>query len=61
MDMRSEIFAHTMALLHGLRVAQFPAPQYLDHQGEVDGPGEVNKFFNTVEPNGLGSHSITRN
>lgn len=52
MDIRSEIFAHTMALLHGLKVAHFPVPHYLDHQGEVDGPEEVNRLFNTVGPNG---------
>lgn len=52
MDMRSEMFAPTMALLHGLKVAHFPAPQYLDHQGEVDGPEEVNRLFNSVGPNG---------
>ena len=52
MDMRSEMFAHTMALLHGLKVAHFPVPQYLDHQGEVDGPEEVNRLFNTVGPKG---------
>ncbi|KAL9065100.1 MAG: hypothetical protein Q9161_008447 [Pseudevernia consocians] len=52
MDTRSEIFAHTMALLHGLKVAHFPIPQYLDHQGEVDGPEEVNRLFNTMGPHG---------
>lgn len=52
MDTRSEMFAHTMALLHGLKVAHFPIPQYLDHQGEVDGPEEVDRLFNTVGPNG---------
>lgn len=52
MDMRSEMFAHTMALLHGLKVAHFPVPQYLDHQGEVDGPEEINRLFNAVGPNG---------
>lgn len=52
MDLRSEMFAHTMALLHGLKVAHFPIPQYLDHQGEVGGPEEVDSLFNTVGPNG---------
>lgn len=51
-DMRSEMFAHTMALLHGLKVAHFPVPQYLDHQGEVEGPDAVNRLFNAVGPNG---------
>lgn len=52
MDIRSEMFAHTMALLHGLKVAHFPIPQYLDHQGEVGGPGEADRLFNMVGPNG---------
>lgn len=52
MDMRSEMFAHTMALLHGLKVTHFPVPQYLDHQGEVDGPEEVDRLFNAVGSEG---------
>ncbi|CAF9919556.1 MAG: hypothetical protein ALECFALPRED_001216 [Alectoria fallacina] len=52
LDIRSEMFAHTMALLHGLKVVHFPIPQYLDHQDEVDGSKDVNRLFNTVGPNG---------
>lgn len=40
-----------MALLHGLKVAYLPIPQYLDHQGEVDGSEEVDKLLNTAGPN----------
>ena len=60
MDMRSEMFAHTMVLLHGLKIAHFPVPQYLDHQGEVDGPEEVNRLFNTVGPNGTFTSSAAQ-
>ena len=60
MDMRSEMFAHTMALLHGLKVTHFPIPQYLDHRGEVDGPEEVNRLFNSVGPNGTFTDSAAQ-
>lgn len=38
MNIRSQTFAHTMVLLHALKVAHFSVPQYLDHQEEVDEP-----------------------
>ena len=58
--MRSEMFAHTIALLHGLKVAHFPIPLYLDHQGELPGPDAVDAAFNAAGPHGTFTNSAAR-
>ena len=58
--MRSEMFAHTIALLHGFKVAHFPIPLYLDHQDEVHGPAAVDTLFNTAGPHGTFTSSAAR-
>ena len=44
LDMRSELYAHTIALAHGLKVAHFPMPMYYDDPSATG--EEVNAIFN---------------
>ena len=43
-DMRSELFAHTIALAHGLKVVHVPIPMYYNDSTAT--PGEVDVIFN---------------
>lgn len=46
---RSEMFPHNMALLHGLKVASYPIPTFVDDQAsKIKDGAEANRLFNAV-------------
>lgn len=47
-DMRPELFAHTMALLHGLKVVALPLPIYYNNDTS---PQMADEIFNNPKPN----------
>lgn len=58
--LRSEMLPHTLAILHGLKVAALPMPTFLDHQGEVTGPAEVDLLFNAEGEHGTFTNSASQ-
>lgn len=50
LDMRSELFAHTIALAHGMKIAHAPVPMFFDDPSKNS--AEINEIFNVGD--GLG-------